>query len=981
MASKPTFIDATTALLPNASAEDRTAMLRTLIEYRSVLEHNRAEADVKVYLQQLKEESANRRKFSDNATKAHDRLAVGKVQLSIADKQTLAAAIRGSGSGRSGKKMPRGDALFRGWLRKEGQTASQNADDPGSYNNPADARRTILENLRGSGGVAIDDPLRPWLTQHVLDLRLWKPEELETLLGEEMWKAYTDGITQEARDDSANSALIARIETNSLDKPDLDKIKDATLKAAEISDSDVVMTASKPSKLEESLEAMMKSIVDGEDISAPKEGRWYGLTDEVLGDMVTRPGLRRWAKDHGLTDLGSFEGDSFVPGKDTNRMLLEIIRQRKMKNAVHRIGGDFEEEAEVVGGQSGPQMFVSSGTTGTGTDAKLTTVWAVNPNGSVEYLDLASGTVTPAKDAAGRWLSKSLEDRYGADIKRGADEEAGETEAAPHPLGFRGRAPLGKGSIMAGGPIDLNDHSFTPFAAHLLMPLPPRVVISGKRRLPTYGEDPNVLIHVKQPDGSFVTLRRANEDAPWQVNSDESSLTFAGVVRQKPDIKPEDLPEADDVPERGRRSGQVVYDDTDPRPAITDSPALKADEADYFAKSGSPLSAEDRTAIIEKMHKPKADADEPPVRITPRAAPSATPSAWDAIEANLPVATRVKKALAEASFVKGEKELALNSDGSIGIYRTGPNNDKIMVATVKAGTPEHAAEVAEIFGADPKFGAARSLAERGDWAGARAEVGKSGSAPKPKQDDAAYELESEGRAAVQAARAARGAPAQDESVPAAGAPELTAKDRSAILRRIRERDAADAKAATEAGKARDAAMSDTAEAERKSAVGGPVAARSAGMATIPIRGGYHPTEATTEDSKRAAADARMMAEHEMEMNEHGLASVDAAKAARLRAERESVSDAERSGIVARRGVVDLSAELEGEGNARVAAAQAARDSMAAERASKAAEDDARMVDLGAELEAEAQKQLLPKSKEDIRMEALRRARSGSVGSM
>jgi hypothetical protein len=774
-----------------------------------------------------------------------------------------------------------------------------------------------------TAALPLDSKQRPWLTQHVLDLGLWKPEQLRELIGEEAWQAYLDGITQEGRDDSANMALISKIETGSLTKPDLEKIKNDAILATNITADDVIRPDSAPSALEKELSELMAGVAGG-DVATVKEGRWYGLTDDEIGDMVKRPGLRRWAKEHGFGDLGSLESNGFVPGKDTDRMLLEIIRQRGMKHSVNRFGGDFEDEVEVVGGNSGPQMFVSSGIN----DKKLMSVWAVNPNGSVEYLDLAAGTTTPAKDAAGRWLSKSLEERYAADAKRTADVEAGETEAAPRPLGFKGMAPLSKGAILEGGPIDLNNESFTPEAEDLLMPLPPKVVIAGKRRLPTYGEDPDTVAHIRQPDGSIVTLRRANADAAWQVDSDVSSLKYAGYAKQKPDIKPEDLPEADDVVDRtkavaerpkttdksndpdgfgergeeGRPTGQIMaemapkdeppvrigprtptalYRDGDESPPVTGSPTFKKDEAEFYADA--PMSREERSAVPRRMHERDA-AERGIVYEDPndRSAVTDSPAFKKDEKAYMKDADRAK-------VIARRKMGPSPLDGVVDDFATVPE-ERPAPGAVAA---EKAEQAAKITMADVEA-EGQDLAIAGRWAVDAEKAKRDAEIIKGMRDRAAVralgrELEEPGLAAVDAVRGER---MKADAAATRGAESSAIVARRELAEHERELEGAGAGAVAAA----------KAERERKAAA----AERSGTVA------------------RREARDLGT------ELEEAGLAAVEGAKADRIKAERDAATAAERAAIAGRSEVRDLAAELEAEGRRqkdelRVAALRRARE--------------------------------------------------------
>ena len=865
-----------TTMLRDAEPKDMVAILRSLVEYRSVLERSREKADADEWRSRYLEAQKGARHRADVIQKIYDRYAASTTALAAADKRALIAAIRvASGSSSAGKKMASGEALFRSWLKKTGPSADQNAGE-GSYLNVFESKPTILRNLRHIAALPLDSKQRPWLTQHALDLKLWTPDELRAEIGEEAWQAYLDGITQEGRDDSANMALISKIETGSLTKPDLEKIKNAAILATDITADDVVRPDTAASALEKDLSELMSGVAGG---GVAKEGRWYGLTDDEIGDMVKRPGLRRWAKEHGFGDLGSLESNGFVPGKDTNRMLLEIIRQRGMKHSVNRFGGDFEDEVEVVGGNSGPQLFVNSGIN----DKKLTAVWAVNPNGSVEYLDLAAGTTTPAKDAAGRWLSKSLEQQYAADAKRTADVEAGETEATPRPLGFKGMAPLSKGAILAGGPIDLSNQSFTPEAEDLLMPLPPKVVISGKRRLPTYGEDPDTVAHIRQPDGSIVTLRRVNEDAPWQVDSDVSSLKYAGYAKQKPDIKPDDLPEADDVPERartadksndpdgfgdlgeeGRPTGQIladmgpkdeprvrvvprraaadgspVYEDPEARSAVTDSTAFKKDEAEFLRTLAGRRAAADGSPVYEDPNDRPAVMDSPALKKEEKA---------------------YKKDDDRAKVIARRKMGPSPLEGVVDDFATVPE-DRPNPGLAAAEKAKQAAKVTAAL-ATPTEEEELAIAAR--WAA---------DAEKAKRD-AAIIQEMRDRAAVRAL----GRELEE--------PGLAAVD---AVRGERMKKEAEAERAAKIDEARGAVLTASMEAERAKAVGGPVATRSSGMARIPLRGGYHPVEAEPDDSKQVdptAAAERDVRDLAAELEAEGRRQKDELRVAALRRARQ-----------------------------------------------------------------------------------------------
>lgn len=550
-----TYQETAESLLSGAKPGEALLLLREITKARIDAETSRKELDAKEFKTRFDAAQKTAQERAKIVEKIYDRWAKGETDLSIADRRVLASVLRASvGGGRASKNGA--SSMWREWHTKRFDTADQNVGDPGSYLSTAQIPNQIVDNLKETTGLRLDDPKRPVLTQYALESGVWTPEELREKIGEEAWAAYENGITEEDRGAARASAIIDRVELGEFSRPDLEAIKEAAFIATDVKAEDVEKVVSEQSDLEKELSTLTKKVLSDIGAGATGErGRWYGLTDKQLGEMVERPGFQRWARDHGFTDIGRLNGTEFVPGVQTDKMLRAMYKQRTQP--VKNLYGQWSDK--VVLDDAAPQKFVLGGTTGNVTN----TAWSVNDDGSIDYIDLASGTVTPAKSKTGEWVSIALRDQYGKHLERMPG-------GAPQVIGIKGQSPMTVRELFDRGPLNFGEETALTIDEEELKPRRPVVgEVKGVRRKATFGEDPALNVSLVQDDGTTVHLYRKSEDEPWRVVEGAENAKLFNV---KP-IKSEQVDEVVVAPMKKAEEPEPV-----------NSPALAKAESEFMDK-------------------------------------------------------------------------------------------------------------------------------------------------------------------------------------------------------------------------------------------------------------------------------------------------------------------------------------------------------------------------------------------------------------
>ncbi len=548
-----TYQETAESLLSGAKPGEALLLLREITKARIDAETSRKELDAKEFKTRFDAAQKTAQERAKIVEKIYDRWAKGETDLSVADRRVLASVLRASvGGGRASKNGA--SSMWREWHTKRFDTADQNVGDPGSYLSTAQIPNQIVDNLKETTGLRLDDPKRPVLTQYALESGVWTPAELREKIGEEAWAAYENGITEDDRAAARASAIIDRVELGEFSRPDLEAIKEAAFIATDVKAEDVEKVVSEQSDLEKELSSLTKKVLG--DIGATGErGRWYGLTDKQLGEMVERPGFQRWARDHGFTDIGRLNGTEFVPGVQTDKMLRAMYKQRTQP--VKNLYGQWSDK--VVLDDAAPQKFVIGGTTGNVTN----TAWSVNDDGSIDYIDLASGTVTPAKSKTGEWVSIALRDQYGKHLERMPG-------GAPQVIGIKGQSPMTVRELFERGPLNFGEETALTIDEEELKPRRPVVgEVKGVRRKATFGEDPALNVSIVQDDGTTVHLYRKSEGEPWRVVEGAENAKLFNV---KP-IKSEQVDEVVVAPMKKAEEPEPV-----------NSPALAKAESEFMDK-------------------------------------------------------------------------------------------------------------------------------------------------------------------------------------------------------------------------------------------------------------------------------------------------------------------------------------------------------------------------------------------------------------
>lgn len=488
-----------------AKIEDKVRMLRTLAETLGELERNGETLNEKEWERRYREAQDTARTESKSKVHILETLMKSRTALAAAERRALAASLRPKTGGGSGNS--KGETLWQDWIKKHEPGSDQNMADPGSRMNPTKALDTMIADLRSADFLRAEDKARPYLTQRVLDSGIITPEKLREAIGEEMWQAYLDGKDTDAGSGARAAAAADRLEAGTFTAPDLDALKDEALRHANVDEKDVPRKERERSDLEQTLAAQMEGLdlTEGGDRETGL-GRWTGLTDDEVGDLVSRPGFQRWAKAHDLVDIGRIGEDGrLVIGKDTAKAVRMAVSQTR-KNPPIQDAGEFV--GEVLHGPSEPKYI-----RGPVVDGKITSVWVPRDDGSVDLLDLTTGRLTAARNRQGFWASGNLRDTF-------AKSQADDPE--PHPYGVKGQPAWTYDEIKAHGPIDVTaETNVSSDPAELLETPPPVVKIAGRVRKPLFGEDPLYHATVTQGDGSLLRLERDTPESPWRRVDDE----------------------------------------------------------------------------------------------------------------------------------------------------------------------------------------------------------------------------------------------------------------------------------------------------------------------------------------------------------------------------------------------------------------------------------------------------------------------------
>lgn len=483
--------------------QEKVALYRDLTEALTDLETKGETRRLDEWQARFEAASKEGQKTSELQVKAITELMRDKTALSVAEIRALSDVTRAQAAKRAGASSTDED-FWRKMLMKDQSGSDQNVADPSRLANPSDptVKARILSVLQSRNEMDVTSKRRPYITARALQEGLWTPQELEQLLGPELWAAYIDNKVD--ADAGAGIAGIAdRLVAGTFSKPDLDKLKDEAKLYALVAKEDVTMPERVVSPLETALGVQREALAEDIQVgpSAPVRGPWGGLTDEQVGEIVSRPGFQRWAKAHKLSEIGYVNADgAFVPGADTFKA-LRLASKQSMQPA-DKVVGEFEGR---VAQPAKPQMIINGGVT----NGIVQSVWLPQDDGSVDYLDLESGKLTPAKDANGFWRTNNLRDLY-------AKQAEGQT---PHPVGIKGEPAWSYEQIKAAGPLDSMRTELTNEADELLTTPPPVVGIKGGLRIPTFGEDPDYDATVEQADGTVVRLHRATTTEPWSVAS------------------------------------------------------------------------------------------------------------------------------------------------------------------------------------------------------------------------------------------------------------------------------------------------------------------------------------------------------------------------------------------------------------------------------------------------------------------------------
>lgn len=491
----------------------------------------------------------NAREGSKGAVKAIAELMKDKTALSVADRRMLSAYARDLAARSNGHSF-NGEAEFRKIITKSQPGADQTGDYGGRFESPAEVKGRFADDLGSLSAYPPDSEMRYYLMGRVLGNGLFTEDELHKVVGEDAWQSFLTHRNDEGMDGARLAGLGDRIVLGNITTPDLDALKDEAVRAAKVKDADVPAFVYAPSDAEMRAQGKVDALaseladadaagVDGEDYEHPGPARWYGATDLEAAKFVSKPGVQRWAKSWGLTDIGHVENGAFVPGRDTKKAFRLAAHQSF--NATKKQMGDFNATAMA----SAPAQKV---VLTPDKDGVVGAVWMVNDDGSIDKMDLATGEATQAKNARGAWASDDLKGAYAADAK--ADP--------PHPYGFKGKSAWTREDWAGRGPIDLiAEEEITSDPKEMKGARVDRV--TGVRRLPNWGEDPETSAIVEQGDGSIVTLHRDSPDSPWRVVAGEPLHKNVGLpdepmVAEKSEAKKEPTQEVTPQPKKEQKS-------------------------------------------------------------------------------------------------------------------------------------------------------------------------------------------------------------------------------------------------------------------------------------------------------------------------------------------------------------------------------------------------------------------------------------------
>lgn len=552
-----------------AKTKDYATKAKVLKEMRTlVTEYHKADykAQSDQWRTKFTELNKNAREGSKGAVKAITTLMNNKTDIAEADRRMLAAYARDLAARSSGRSF-NGEQEWRRLITKSEPGADQTGAYSGRFVNPAEIRGRVAEDLGSLSAYPPDSPMRYYLMGRALGGGLFTDDEMHKIVGEEAWQKYLEHKDDQEYEGAGLAGIGDKIILGTITTPDLDKLKDEAVKAAKVKDADVPEFVYAPSAAETSMQgkvdALTEELADADlsgvpgDLDHDAPERWFGYTDAEAGRIISNPAFQRWAKAYGMTDLGSYRDGVFRPGADTKKA-FRLGYHQEFKPTVRRW-----QDMNVLAESERPQRVVLT----PDKDGVVSSLWLVNDDGSVDKMDLADGSVARARDISGRWLSQAERSAFAADAK--ADP--------PHPYGIKGQAGWTRDDLAAKGPIDLGaEDTITSDPSELKATRKDRV--EGVRRMPSYGDDPDLDAVVEQPDGTVVRLRRDRTDQPWRIVSGEALHKDVGL------------------PDEPTPKGEAKAEEPKPEAAAKSEPAKPnadvAALADELQKGGEAMVAE-----------------------------------------------------------------------------------------------------------------------------------------------------------------------------------------------------------------------------------------------------------------------------------------------------------------------------------------------------------------------------------------------------
>lgn len=320
-------------------------------------------------------------------------------------------------------------------------------------------------------------------------------------------KVPPGGLTQEAVDE-----MTMTLGSVSLAKPS--KVKDTTEEEL-AADTHYQALESRRKQLEG----------EGGGVASASSSSWGGLGEEGASNILSDPKFRRWAKDHGYSDLGEVtDSGAFRFGKDSWKALSAATAELSGKGK----GDKGLEPVEVTTGHTPPDRFMF--------------VW--NPDGSLAaYVYASDGSIrrTDFKDPSKDVLVRGPTDEPGVPGK--VDEAAKSemlrevgTDATPSAVGVRGGPPLTAAKIAESVQAGTFDQATLTHKEEELEQVTDAKTVRGARLAARIGDDPDLTMRVVQDNGKVVSLHRQTDKSPWEVVDGE--VTPEKVEMAKTKVRP-----------------------------------------------------------------------------------------------------------------------------------------------------------------------------------------------------------------------------------------------------------------------------------------------------------------------------------------------------------------------------------------------------------------------------------------------------------